>query len=186
MIDYQSDDKNAADKLFRRSNYMTITQEKMNANCQILHKLQMSLRKRKFSKKIHNAHITMLIALKNINSFNFKKKDETLLKSSATSTKMKKNEISMTLRSSTLISAVCPEKKRLIKFNTKLISIVCPDEKRLIIITKNVIIHVLKRAAAKTTESVLLLKQTYREKSIESLIELVDSMLFDDQFPINI
>ena len=50
----------------------------MNANCQILHKLQESLRKKELNKKIYNAHIAMLTALKNINSFNFKKKDEIL------------------------------------------------------------------------------------------------------------
>ena len=50
----------------------------------------MSLRKKKFNKKIHNAHVTILIVLKNINSFNFEKKNEIFLKSNATSTKMKK------------------------------------------------------------------------------------------------
>ena len=64
----------------------------MNANCQILYKLQMLLRKRKFSKEIHNTYVIMLIALKNVNSFNFEKKNEILLKSSATSTKMKKKQ----------------------------------------------------------------------------------------------
>ena len=72
------------------------------------------------------------------------------------------------------------------KFNTKLISIVCFNEKRLIIITKNIIIYALKRVAAKAIENVLLLKQIYREKSIESLIELADLMLSDDQFIIDI
>ena len=62
----------------------------MNANRQILYKLQMSLCKKKFNKKVHNAHVTMLTVLKNVNSFNFEKKDEIFLKSSATSTKMKK------------------------------------------------------------------------------------------------
>ena len=165
---------------------MTITQKEVNANRQILHKLQMSLRKRKFSKEIHNAHVTMLIILKNVNSFNFEKKDETFLKSSATSIKMKKNEISMILKFSTLISVVCFEKKQLIKFNTKLISIVYFDKKQLIMITENMIIHALKRAAAKTIENVLLLKQTYYEESTESLIELVDFIFSDDQFVINI
>ena len=140
----------------------------------------MSLRKKKFNKKIHNAHVTMLTVLKNVNSFNFEKKDEILLKSSATSVKIKKSEISMTLKFNTLISVVCSEKKRLMKFNTKLISIVCSDEKRLIMITKNVIIHASKRAAAKAIENALLLKQAYREKSVESLIEFADFMLSDD------
>ena len=89
----------------------------------------MSLRKKKFNKKIYNAHVTMLTVLKNINSFNFEKKNEIFLKSSATSIRMKKNEISITLKFSTLISIVCFEKKRLMKFNIKLISIVCFDEK---------------------------------------------------------
>ena len=158
IIDYQSDNKNSTDELFKWLNYITITQEKVNANRQILHKLQMSLRKRKFNKKVHNAHVTMLIVLKNVNSFNFKKKNEILLKSSATSTKMKKNEILMTLKFSTLNSVVCFKKKRLMKFNTKLILIVCFDERRLIIIAENMIIHVLKRAAAKAIEDALLLK----------------------------
>ena len=140
----------------------------------------MSLRKKKFSKEIHNAHVTMLTVLKNVNSFNFEKKNEIFLKSSATSVKIKKSEISMTLKFNTLISVVCSEKKRLMKFNTKLISIVCSDEKRLIMITKNVIIHASKRAAAKAIENALLLKQAYREKSVESLIEFVDFMLSDD------
>ena len=118
----------------------------------------MSLRKKEFSKEIYNAHVTILIALKSVNSFNFEKKNEAFLKSSTTSIKMKKSEISMTLRFNTLISIVCFEKKQLMKFNTKLISIVCFDEKRLIIITENVIIHVLKRAIAKTIENALLLK----------------------------
>ena len=146
----------------------------------------MSLRKKKFSKKIYNAHVTMLTALKNVNSFNFEKKNETFLKSSATSIKMKESEILMTLKFSTLISIVCSEKKRLMKFNIKLISIVCFDKKRLIMIIKNVIIYVLKRVAAKAIKNVLLLKQIYREKSVESLIEFVDFMLSDDQFAINI
>ena len=90
MINYQSDNKNLTNELFKQSNYITITSKKMNANRQILHKLQISLRKRKFSKEIHNAHVIILIVLKNVNSFNFKKKDEILLKSSATSIKMKK------------------------------------------------------------------------------------------------
>ena len=77
----------------------------MNANCQILHKLQESLRKKEVNKEIYNAHVTMLIVLKNINSFNFKKKDEIFqLKSSTTSIKMKESEISMTLKFNTLIS----------------------------------------------------------------------------------
>ena len=158
MINYRSDDKNLINELFKRSDYMTITQEKMNANRQILYKLQMLLRKKEFNKKIHNAHVTMLIVLKNVNSFNFEKKNEIFLKSSATSIKMKENEISMTLKFNTLISVVCFEKKRLMKFNTKLISIVCFDEKRLIIITENVIIHASKRVATKVIEDVLLLK----------------------------
>ena len=145
-----------------------------------MQKLQMSLRKKKLSKEIHNAHVTMLIALKNVNSFNFKKKGEIFLKSSATSIKMKENEISMTLKFSTLISIIYSEKKQLMKFNTKLISIVCFNKKRLIIITENVIIHALKRAAVKAIENVLLLKQVYREKSIELLIKFVDFMLSDD------
>ena len=62
----------------------------MNANRQILHKLQMLLRKKKLNKEIHNAHVTMLIILKNVNSFNFKKKDEIFLRLSATSIKIKK------------------------------------------------------------------------------------------------
>ena len=90
MIDYRFDDKNSTDELFKRSNYMTIIQKKMNANRQILYKLQMLLHKKKFSKKIHNTHITMLIVLKNANLFNFKKKGEIFLKSSAISIKMKK------------------------------------------------------------------------------------------------
>ena len=118
----------------------------------------MLLHKRKLSKKIYNAHVTMLIVLKSVNSFNFEKKNEILLKSSATSIKMKENEILMILKFSTLILIVCSEKKRLIKFNIKLISIVYSDEKRLIIIIENVIIHVLKRAAAKAIENILLLK----------------------------
>ena len=130
----------------------------MNANRQILYKLQMSLRKKKFNKEIHNAHVIMLIVLKIVNSFNFKKKDETFLRSSATSTKMKKTEVLMTLKFNTLISVVCLKKKQLMKFNTKLISIVCFDERRLIMITKNVIIYASKRAAAKAIKNVLLLK----------------------------
>ena len=118
----------------------------------------MLLRKRKLSKKIHNAHVTILIVLKNVNSFNFKKKDEIFLRSNVISIKMKKSEILMTLKFNTLISVVCSEKKRLIKFNTKLISIVYSDEKRLIMITKNVIIYASKRAVAKAIENVLLLK----------------------------
>ena len=89
----------------------------------------MSLRKKKLNKEIHNAYVTMLTALKNVNSFNSEKKGETLLKLSATSIKMKKNKISMTLKFSTLISVVCSEKKQLMKFNIKLISIVYSDEK---------------------------------------------------------
>ena len=46
------------------------------------------------------------------------------------------------------------------------------------------IIHVLKRAAAKAIKNILLLKQTYYEKSIKLLIELIDFMFFDDQFVI--
>ena len=53
-------------------------------------------------------------------------------------------------------------------------------------ITKNVIIYASKRVATKTIKNVLLLKQAYREKSIESLIELVDFMFSDDQFIIDI
>ena len=77
----------------------------MNANRQILHKLQKSLRKGKLNKEIYTAHIIILIALKSINSFNFKKKGEILqLKSSATSVKMKESEVLITLKSNTLIS----------------------------------------------------------------------------------
>ena len=77
----------------------------MNANRQILHKLQESLRKEKLNKKIYNTHITMLTVLKSINSFNSEKKSEILqLKSSTTSIKMKKSEALMTLKSNTLIS----------------------------------------------------------------------------------
>ena len=83
----------------------------MNVNRQILHKLQMLLRKKKFNKKIHNAHVIMLTVLKNVNLFNFEKKNEIFLKSSATSTKMKKNEILMILRFSTLILIVCFKKE---------------------------------------------------------------------------
>ena len=144
--------------MFRQSDYMMITQEKMNVNYQILYKLQMSLHKKKFNKEIYNAHVTMLIVLKNVNSFNFEKKNEVFLKSNAISIKIKKNKISITLKFNTLISIVCSEKERLIKFNIKLISIVYSDEKQLIMITENVIIHVLKRAATKTIENVLLLK----------------------------
>ena len=53
-------------------------------------------------------------------------------------------------------------------------------------IIKNVIIYALKRVVTKVIENILLLKQTYREKWIELLIEFVDFMLFDDQFAINI
>ena len=113
----------------------------------------MLLRKKKFSKEIHNAHVTMLIVLKNVNSFNFKKKNEIFLKSSAISIKMKKNEILMTLKFNTLISAVYFKKKQLIKFNIKLISIICFNEKQLIIIIENIIIHVLKCLAVKTNIS---------------------------------
>ena len=67
-----------------------------------------------------------------------------------------------------------------------MISIVCFDEKRLIMIVENVIIYALKRAAAKTIENILLLKQIYCKKLIESLIEFVNFMFFDDQFIINI
>ena len=137
---------------------MTITQEKMNINHQKLHKLQMLLCKKKFNKEIYNAHITMLIALKNTNSFNFKKKNEIFLKSSAISIKMKENKILIILKFSTLISIVYFKKKRLMKFNIKLILIVYFDEKRLIMIIKNVIIHVSKRVATKTIENILLLK----------------------------
>ena len=118
----------------------------------------MSLRKKKFNKEIHNAHVIMLIVLKNINLFNFKEKNKTFLKSSAILIKMKENKISMTLKFNTLISVVYLEKKRLMKFNTKLISIVCFDENQLIIIIENMIIYVLKRAAAKAIENNLLLK----------------------------
>ena len=89
----------------------------------------MSLRKKKLNKEIHNAHVIILIILKNINLFNFKKKSEIFLKSSATSIKMKKSKILITLRFNTLISVVCFKKKQLIKFNIKLISIVYSDEK---------------------------------------------------------
>ena len=92
MINYRFDDKNSTNELFRRSDYMMITQKKMNANRQILHKLQMSLRKKKLNKEIHNAHVTMLTVLKNVNSFNFEKKGEIFLKSSAISIKMKKKQ----------------------------------------------------------------------------------------------
>ena len=106
MINYRFDDKNSTNELFRRSDYMMITQEKMNANRQILHKLQMSLRKKKFNKEIYNAHITMLTALKSVNSFNSDKKNEIFLKLNAISIKMKESEILMTLRFNTLISVV--------------------------------------------------------------------------------
>ena len=46
----------------------------MNVNRQILHKLQILLRKKKFNKKVYNVHVIMLTVLKNVNSFNFKKK----------------------------------------------------------------------------------------------------------------
>ena len=128
----------------------------------------------------------MLIVLKNINSFNFKKKDEIFLKLSAISTKMKEIEILITLKFNTLISIVCFEKKRLIKFNIKLILIVYSDEKQLIMITKNVIIYTSKRVAAKIIKNVLLLKQTYCKKLIESFIKLVDFIFFNNQFVINI
>ena len=118
----------------------------------------MSLCKKKFNKEIYNTHVTMLIVLKNVNSFNFEKKDEILLRSNAISIRIKKNEILMTLRFNTLISVVCFEKKRLMKFNIKLISTVYSDERQLIKITENVIIHASKRVAAKTIENVLLLK----------------------------
>ena len=118
----------------------------------------MSLCKEKLNKEIYNAHVTILIVLKNVNSFNFKKKNEIFLRLSATSIKMKKNKTLIILKFNTLISVVCFEKKRLMKFNIKLISIVCFNEKQLIIIIKNVIIHVLKRAATKTIENILLLK----------------------------
>ena len=118
----------------------------------------MSLRKKKFNKEIYNAYVTMLIVLKNVNLFNFKKKDEIFLKSSATLIKMKESEILIILKFNTLISVVCFKKKRLMKFNTKLISIVCFNEKRIIMIIENVIIYASKRAAAKTIENVLLLK----------------------------
>ena len=52
----------------------------------------MSLRKKKFNKKIYNAHVIMLTVLKSVNSFNFEKKNEIFLKSSATSTKIKKKQ----------------------------------------------------------------------------------------------
>ena len=35
-------------------------------------------------------------------------------------------------------------------------------------------------------KNILLLKQTYHEKSIESLIEFIDFIFFDNQFVINI
>ena len=105
----------------------------------------MSLRKKKLSKEIYNAHVIMLIVLKNVNSFNFEKKGEILLRSSAISTKMKESETLMTLKFSTLISTVCSEKKRLMKFNTKLILIIYFNERRLIMITKNIIIYASKR-----------------------------------------
>ena len=67
--------------------------------------MQKSLRKRKFNKEIVNAHVTILIALKNINSFNFEEKNEIFqLKSNAISTKMKENETLMILKFNTLIS----------------------------------------------------------------------------------
>ena len=75
----------------------------------------MSLCKEKFNKEIHNAHVTMLIVLKNVNLFNFEKKNEIFLKSSATSIKMKENEILMILRFNTLISVICSEKKTINK-----------------------------------------------------------------------
>ena len=56
-------------------------------------------------KKIYNAHVTMLTALKNINSFNFEKKNKIFqLKSSATSIKIKKSEVLIILKFNTLIS----------------------------------------------------------------------------------
>ena len=113
----------------------------------------MLLYKKKFSKKVYNTHVTILIILKNINSFNFKKKNETFLKSSATSIKMKENKILIILKFNTLISAVYFKKKQLIKFNIKLISIICFNEKQLIIIIENIIIHVLKCLAVKTNIS---------------------------------
>ena len=76
----------------------------MNTNRQILHKLQKSLRKKKFNKEIYNVYVTMLTVSKNIISFNFEEKDEIFqLKSSATSIKIKENEISITLKFNTLI-----------------------------------------------------------------------------------
>ena len=83
----------------------------MNVNRQILHKLQMLLRKKKFSKEIYNAHVTMLTVLKNVNLFNFKKKNETFLKLNAISIKIKENKILMTLKFNTLILVVYSEKK---------------------------------------------------------------------------
>ena len=138
-------------------------------NYQILHKLQMLLRKEKFNKEIYNAHEIIMIVLKSITLINSERKSETFrLKSSVISINLKYDKVFR------------------LKSDTKLISIVCSDEKRLNIIIKNMIIHVLKRAAAKAIENILLLKKAYREKSIESLIELVDSMFSDDYFIIDI
>ena len=105
MIDYRSDDKNLTNELFKRPNYMTITQKKMNANRQILHKLQESLRKKELNKEIYNAHIIMLTVLKSTNPFSSEEKGEILqLKSSTTSTKMRESETLITLKFNTLIS----------------------------------------------------------------------------------
>ena len=99
----------------------------------------MLLRKKQFNKEVHNTHITMLIILKNVNSFNFEKKSEIFLKSSAISTKIKEKKILIILKFNTLISVVCFKKKQLIKFNIKLILIVYFNEKQLIIIIENII-----------------------------------------------
>ena len=79
MINYRFDDKNSKNKLFKQLNYITITQKKVNANYQILYKLQMLLRKKKFNKEIYNAHVIMLTVLKNVNSFKFEKENKILL-----------------------------------------------------------------------------------------------------------
>ena len=71
----------------------------------------MSLRKKKLNKEIYKIYIIMLIVLKNVNSFNFKKKSEIFLKSSAISIKIKKGKILMTLKFNMLISIVYFEKK---------------------------------------------------------------------------
>ena len=71
----------------------------------------MLLRKKKFNKKVYNAYVTTLIVLKNINSFNSKKKDEILLRLNAISIKIKKSKTLIILKFSTLILIVCFKKK---------------------------------------------------------------------------